>query len=727
MVHRSFSTSILRAEISQELMKIHIVSIFVLLAIPSLPVNAQQLDNQDVDISSGSTLSNASLPVRQLTGGPFTINNAGTIESTDGDTIRLDVSTAITNTGLIDAEASSNSQTIQFFENSGNNSLSNSGTIRIESTGAFSPAIKVFSSTVATITNSSTGTIQSSGATTLAEGIRVDGVGSLVNFITNAGTITATGSGAARGITVLGASNSINQINNSGTITATGGNGVTNGIVFFGGGGTSVINSGTIQAAATSAAANGIRLKIDLTTLTNSGTITGSTHGVSIAGTLTNLANTGTISGTSGFGISNQGTIVNFTNSQTNLTYKDNIPSNYFILINSTANYGKVTFTSPEGAMNFAIADDSSIEGGTYTAVLTGLEARHLSRSSGVQTVGSVDFGYKLHNSTGSQWDLEIRPLSEDTNCTVNSDAANCDKRNDVASLVEKGLNAVAGGNFAHMNTYDCDTFGSSGRCFSLGGRRTSINDPRSDVTGLVMVYGQKVSDHIRWGSFVHSNVSYNTPANFLLSNKTPLIGFYAVWNENTDHTGLQLKIGNSYQAINATIIREQFGLSEAARGETVITAKDFIVELRNNIKVSESVTFTPYGASRFSDKYQSGYTETDAQLPLTFNEVFESSWVAIGGIKFKKKTYAGSSVYGTIGIEQDISHNVSTLSPSGVSGITTVDLTKNHNATRAVLAVGYDLKLTHNAILRLKFQYQELPYQDMTEENTYVSYNLLF
>jgi len=113
--------------------------------------------------------------------------------------------------------------------------------------------------------------------------------------------------------------------------------------------------------------------------------------------------------------------------------------------------------------------------------------------------------------------------------------------------------------------------------------------------------------------------------------------------------------------------------------------------------------------------------------LPLTFNEVFESSWVAIGGIKFKKKTYAGSSVYGTIGIEQDISHNVSTLSPSGVSGITTVDLTKNHNATRAVLAVGYDLKLTHNAILRLKFQYQELPYQDMTEENTYVSYNLLF
>ena len=726
MVHRSLSTSILRAEISQELMKIRIVSIFFLLAILSLPVNAQQLDDQDVDISFGSTLSNPSLPIRQLTGGPFTIDNAGTIESTNGSTIRIDVDTTLNNTGLIDADITTNGQTIQFFNNSGNNSLTNSGTIRIESTGAFSPAIKVQASTVSSITNTATGTIQSSGATTVAEGIRVDDVGSSVNLITNEGSITATGPGGARGISVLGDSASINQINNSGSITAQGGTGVTNGIVFFGGG-TSVVNSGSITGTATNQFANGIRFARDLTTLINSGTISGSQHGVSIAGTLTNIVNTGTISGTNGFDISNQGTIINLTNSQTNLTYIDNIPSNYFVLINNAANYGKVTFTDPEGTMNFAIADDSSIEGGTYTAVLTGLEARHLSKSSGVQRLGSNDFGYKLHNSTGLQWDLEIRPLSEDTNCTVNSDGTNCDKRNCVASLVEKGLNAVAGGNFAHMNTYDCDTFGSSGRCFSLGGRHTSISDPRSDVTGLVMVYGKKVSDHIRWGSFVHSNVSYNTPANFLLSNKTPLIGFYAVWNENADHTGLQLKIGNSYQAINATILREQLGVSEAARGETVITAKDLIVELRNNIKVSESVTFTPYGASRFSDKYQSGYTETDAQLPLTFNEVFESSWVAIGGIKFKKKTYAGSSVYGTIGIEQDISHNVSTLSPSGVSGITTVDLTKNHNATRAVLAVGYDLKLTHNAILRLKFQYQELPYQDMTEENTYVSYNLLF
>ena len=29
------------------------------------------------------------------------------------------------------------------------------------------------------------------------------------------------------------------------------------------------------------------------------------------------------------------------------------------------------------------------------------------------------------------------------------------------------------------MNTYDCDTFGSSGQCFSIGGRSISVNNPK--------------------------------------------------------------------------------------------------------------------------------------------------------------------------------------------------------------------------------------------------------
>ena len=76
--------------------------------------HSEQLTNQNVDISSGSTISNASgLTIQELTGGPYTLENAGTIEasnitSNSNPTIRLEVGTSVNNTGLIDTDGSAN-------------------------------------------------------------------------------------------------------------------------------------------------------------------------------------------------------------------------------------------------------------------------------------------------------------------------------------------------------------------------------------------------------------------------------------------------------------------------------------------------------------------------------------------------------------------------------------------------------------------------------------------
>ena len=700
---------------------------FVLIFFLSTNTFSEQLSNQDVDISFGSTLSNSSLPVSQLIGGPFTIDNAGTIESTNGSTIRIDVDTTLNNSGLIDADVTENGQAIQFFQNSGNNSLTNSGTIRIESTGGFSPAIKVLGSTVSSITNTATGMIQSSGATTVAEGIRVDSTGSSVNLITNQGNISATGAVGARGISVLGGSARINQINNSGSITAQGGTGVTNGIVFFGDGGTSVVNSGSITGTATDQNANGIRFARDLTTLNNSGAILGSQHGVSVGGTLTNIINTGTITGTAGYGVNNDGSITNLTNLQNNLTYNGKLPTNYFVKVNSSSSYGKISFTSASGSMNIGIADDSMLTEGTYEAVVSGVSASNISTSSGTYISNANHYKYSVSNSSGTQWDLVVNDLTEDVQCSVDSGSGSCTKTSCITSSIETGMNAVTNSNFAHMNTYDCDSFGESGSCLSVGGRGIFVNDPQSEIGGIVLVYGKKQSSNLRWGTFLHHNISYNTPSNFTLSNDTPMIGFYGVWNEKADHTGLQFKIGNSYQATNAVITRPVVGVSDEATGNTSLYNNQVILELRNNKKISDSFTLSPYFATLYSQKYQKGYTETGIDLPLTYNKIIDTSMTAITGIKFRKNLNKDYSFFGTFGLEHDLSHQVSALSPTGVSGLTTVDLTKSHNPTRPVIAIGYDHQVSDTQIFRIKGQYQELPYQGMNETNLYASYNFLF
>ena len=154
---------------------------------------SEQLSNQDVDITSGSTLSNDSgLTIQQLTGGPYTIENAGTIEASNitsnSSTIRLEVDTTVTNSGLIDTAGSKNLNSILFIVNSGSNSLTNSGTIQTETSGNYGQAIHVQDATLTEIYNASNSTIKVTDSALNSGAIRVN-TGGEINTITNDGTI----------------------------------------------------------------------------------------------------------------------------------------------------------------------------------------------------------------------------------------------------------------------------------------------------------------------------------------------------------------------------------------------------------------------------------------------------------------------------------------------------------------------------------------------------------
>ena len=706
--------------------------VFVYLFLLSFYAFGEQLTNQDVDVSSGSTLSNdAGLTVRELTGGPYTIDNRGTIEASNitsnNSTIRIEVGTTADNSGLIDTDGSANLNSIHFIDNSESNSLTNSGTIQTETTGNYGQAIHVENTNLTEITNSSGGVIKVTDSALNSGAIRVSGSSS-VNSITNNETISAVGTTHSRGILSINSA-TIDRVTNTGTISASGASNSNYGIVFWNNSGTTVTNSGTIQGTGGNYG-YGIRLGDNgiISTIKNTGTIKGSKDGIANSGNITNIVNTGTITGTSGYGIHNSdGSITNLTNSQNNLTVIGNLPTNYYAKINSASSYGKITATNPKGSMNVGIGDSSTLSEGTYEAVLNGVSAVNISSSAGTYISNANHYKYSLTNSSGTQWDLVVSDLTEDVQCSINSNDSNCTKTTCMTSAIEEGMNNVSNSNFAHLNTYDCDTFGESGQCLSLGGRYISVNDPKSEINGLVVVYGKKHSDHFRWGSFLHSNLYHNTPSSYTLSDKTPMVGLYGVWNEKSDHSGLQFKLGNSYQAKNAVFTRPVVGVSDEARGETTLSSNQVVLEIRNNIKLSTSLEYSPYLATLYSEKYQKGYIETGVDLPLTYNNIIDTSWTAIAGLKFKKKFKQKNNIFGTFGFEHDISHNVSALSPTGVSGLTTVDLNKNHNSTRPVISIGYEYQLSKNQLLQIKGQYQELPYQGMTELNVYGSYNFLF
>ena len=467
------------------------------------------------------------------------------------------------------------------------------------------------------------------------------------------------------------------------------------------------------------------------TSLNNLGTITAvasGANGILNQGTFTTLINRGLVTSDSAYGINNAGTITTFNNlqgaSSSALTYTGKLPTDYNVIVNSTSDFGKITFSSVSGTTNFGVHSTSTLEEDTtYSSVISGLSSSEIaSGTSGSHISGSSRKEWTLLNSSGSIWDLVIasnQNIAPDTNTSVTTTV----KPNVVLGM--NNLTSVTEVNFANMNTYDCDLFDKNKICLSLGDRYTSINTPKTEANSAVMVAGYKLSDTLRVAGFYHSNLSHKTPANFQLSDKTPLTGGLIVWNQNPNHLGFQLKLANAQQQKHATFTREVVGTSEEGKGQTVLEAKSYVAELQYGYQYTDNTVLRPYLAARSAVIKQDAYTETGNSSPLSFNEIKDKSMTVLLGLKSNTKLNQKLSLKGSVGIEYDIEHSIDKLAPTGMSGLTTVSLTDDFNKTRPVVSLGFDYALRPNQRISGTLQYQELPYLSKTETNAYLNYTI--
>jgi uncharacterized protein with beta-barrel porin domain len=225
------------------------------------------------------------------------------------------------------------------------------------------------------------------------------------------------GSGDGQTINILSGDSCTSRISNPGTSVTVAGNLTVNsgdGAIYYN------FNSHTVNITGT-------------VTNTNSGT----SHGIHDVAGWTGYTQTVTISGNGSLNGTaadyyNQGSTVNLTNNQSDLTFKGLVPSSYKILIEGTTDFGKTTFVSPTGTLTFDIASASSISStGTYSAVLDDIPSSNIG-STRTGTFGSYNWTLQLASGFSDRWDLVISDppptLSSSTpadNATSVSESAN--------------------------------------------------------------------------------------------------------------------------------------------------------------------------------------------------------------------------------------------------------------------------------------------------------------
>lgn len=497
--------------------------------------------------------------------------------------------------------------------------------------------------------------------------------------ITNSGDLTANGNQSF----FLHGSGSIGTLTNSGTL-------ITDGSYSF-------YQSNTI------------------TNFINSGTWALGASGSALYGTITTLTNTGTISGT----LKNSGTLTTFNNDGV-VAYRSVLPVNYNVIINSTSDFGKLNVTSGTGVTTFGIHPSSTATyGHTYSSVLTGVSASNLTATSGTYTQSGVTSGFTLASSDDSVWDLRWGSNAPNTQAAL---------RKYAKSIGAMFSQSIIASNYAHMNTYDCNVYGEDGSCFSVGSRTTRVDDPDTNSTSGVLNFGHKLSSSWRLGAFMDQTINNTAASGIKVDNKGPMVGLMAVWNQNPDTNGLQLRLGNTYQSKDVGITRETIGSAEPGKGKTTIETQSYLAELQYRFMVNDKTMIQPYAAIRRTTVEQDGYTEeATVGTPLTFAKLEDRTSTVIAGIKTRHRLKNMTYLKGALGIEHDVSHTKHNIRASGLAGLTDESFNNAENKNRVVATVGVDHYLSKNKVISANLHYQQLGFKSTDSTSLYLNYNIGF
>lgn len=521
--------------------------------------------------------------------------------------------------------------------------------------------------------------------------------------ITSGGSITTPGSSAVRGQNDIGFA----TISNAGTISA-GDN-----AIFTISDIDSIVNTGIISSTHPSSAV----IDIDnfdppmgsVGLITNLGTITGDGYHIKNSGTITTLNNR------QGAG-----------NSSGALTYTGALPTNYNIIINSTSIYGKLAVTSGTGSMAFGVYSTSTLTSNLYTSVLSGVDSSKISNLTGSTVTGTLGlFNWTLQDlNEDNTWDLLVALNGPAIADTMNS-------LTDQSNKLRQVFNSQT--NIANNSlNYDCSLFSANNMCVAIGGRYSKYDYDGQRNAADILVLGYKVNPNFRVSAHMDQKLNRSNLTGISIDNKTPMFGLLAVYNENPNGLGLQVKVANSYQDQDITATRTVFSTSEAGFGKTNLRTQNYLAELSYNIKTDDNLISSPYVGVRNSKIKQGGYTESTTPTvtdPLTYNALKDESNTLLVGIREKYKVDKNISVFGSVGVEKDLHHNVDNYSASDVnnSGITAINFNNDVKKTRGSGTLGANYNFTPTSMISASFNYTQLPYQTTDAKNVYINYSVGF
>lgn len=287
------------------------------------------------------------------------------------------------------------------------------------------------------------------------------------------------------------------------------------------------------------------------------------------------------------------------------------------------------------------------------------------------------------------------------------------------SAIINNGLN------------YDCTTFDEKGICVSAGDRVTDANNPSTNSQGALLIASYRANDNWRIGGYLDQNLSSNDPRGVNLDNNNPMGGVFAVWNQNTDGTGYQVRVAAGYSDKDVSISRTVIGTAEAGRGDSSLQSQAYSATLSRGFQLNDTRWIaSPYVGVRYTKIKRASYTEdtsSDVTTPLSYSRLSQETTTALAGVRFNGQLAERVNVMASAGVESDIAHNTGDYAATGVDGLTPIAFNQNIRHVRPVAQAGVSYAIDKRQVVSANLIYRQEAFNSSNSTTGMVTYQVGF
>ena len=280
---------------------------------------------------------------------------------------------------------------------------------------------------------------------------------------------------------------------------------------------------------------------------------------------------------------------------------------------------------------------------------------------------------------------------------------------------------------------YDCSVFDEYGVCVSVGARNSQIGGDYADSgeTAGLLTAAYRVTQELRLGGFIDQNLVSQSPVGVDPKNTQPMLGAFAVFQENQDFSGLTVRAALAYQEGDLRITRPELENTEAGTGRTRTSALAFGGEIAYGVPLDSTWVAQPYAGLRRSDSQRQGYVETTSdsvRFPITYNGFGQVVTSATAGLRLRGAITPEFSLTFGAGMEYDLDSKMDryTGTITGLAGFS-INASQEQNELRAVGSAGMRYMVASNQAIAFDASMRQLPYGNDPSITTMLRYSIGF